>query len=182
MAMTPARVVLTYRDYETLPNDGRRYEIHDGELSVTAAPRTMHQEVLANLFAALYAHVRAHGLGKVYPAPTAVILSDTSIVEPDIVYVATAAQISERGIEGPPTLAVEILSPSTAQTDRQIKMQIYARHGIPWYWVVDPDNRVVEVYRLARGGYVLDARASGDESLTAEPLTELVIPLASLWA
>ncbi|MGH7354167.1 MAG: Uma2 family endonuclease [Candidatus Rokuibacteriota bacterium] len=182
--MTPARVVLTYRDYEALPNDGRRYEIHEGKLSVTAAPRTRHQIVSINLASALHVHVTARGVGQVFHAPTAVILSDTSVVEPDIVYVATdrLGQISERGIEGPPTLAVEILSPSTAQTDRQTKMQLYARHAVPWYWIVDPDNRGVEVYRLAAGGYVLDTRASGDEPLSAELLADLVIAPSSLWA
>ena len=181
--MTPARVVLTWRDYEATPNDGRRYEIHEGELSVTASPRLKHQEALTNLVVALYVHVRDRGLGKVLPAPTAVILSDTTIVEPDIIYIATdrLGQISERGIEGPPTLAVEILSPSTTPIDRQTKMQLYARHGIPWYWIGDPDNRVVEVYRLAEGAYTLSLRVTGDEDLSAEPLADLVIPLASLW-
>ena len=184
MAMTPARVVLTYRDYEALPNDGRRYEIHDGELSVTAAPGSRHQILSMRLAAALHFHVEARGLGVVVTAPFDVILANTSIVEPDIVYVATdrRAQISERGFEGAPTLVVEILSPSTTRIDRHTKMQLYARHGIPWYWIVDPDNRVVEVYRLADGGYTLGRRVSGDEPLSAEPLAELVIPLASLWA
>ncbi len=184
MAMTPTRVVLTYRDYEALPNDGRRYEIHEGELSVTAAPRTRHQEIIGNLFAALRAHVIARGLGKVFVSPIAVILSDISVVEPDIVYVATErlALISERGIEGPPTLVIEILSPSTAEIDRHTKMQLYARHGIPWYWIVDPDRRTVEVYGLVEGGYTLSARVSRDEPLSAEPLADLIIPPASLWA
>ena len=182
MAMTPTRVVLTYRDYEALPNDGRRYEIHAGELSVTAAPGSKHQIVSANLFRALDGHVRGRGI--VFYAPLDVILSDTTVVQPDIMYVATdrLALISGRGIEGAPTLVVEILSPSTTPIDRTTKMQLYARHGVPWYWIVDPDNRVVEVYRLADGGYALSRRATGDEPLTAEPLIELVIPLASIWA
>jgi Uma2 family endonuclease len=184
MAMTPTRIVLTWRDYESLPSDGRRYEIHEGELSVTAAPRLTHQEVSGHLFATLYAHVKAHTLGKVFHAPTAVILSDTTIVEPDIVYVATdrLAQLSERGIEGAPTLLVEILSPTTAQIDRTTKMQLYARHGVPWYWLVDPDTRTVEVYGLTEGACTLAARIGADEPLRAEPLPDLVIAPASLWA
>lgn len=179
-----SRIVLTWRDYEATPNDGRRYEIHEGELSVTAAPLLKHQDVLMRLAVALHTHVTAGGLGRVYPAPTAVILSDTTIVEPDIVYVGTdrLGQLSERGIEGAPTLAVEILSPSTAQTDRQTKMQLYARHGVPWYWLVDPDARTVEVYRLAEGAYTLAARVTGDEPLSAEPLPDLVVAPDSLWA
>ncbi len=184
MAMTPTRVVLTYRDYAALPDDGRRYEIHEGELSVTAAPRTSHQEVSVKLVTALHLHVTTRGLGKVFAAPTDVILSDTTVVQPDIVYVATdrLARISERGIEGAPTLAVEILSPSTQELDRATKLRLYAGYGVPWYWIVDPDARVVEVYGLVEGSYVLKTRVTGHETLSGEPLPDLTIPLASLWA
>ncbi len=182
--MAATRIVLTYADYAALPDDGRRYEIHEGKLSVTTTPGTKHQEVTGNLLVALHVHVTTQGLGKVFPARTDVILSDLTVVEPDIVYVATdrLGLISERGIEGAPTLVVEILSPSTAQTDRHTKMQLYARHGVPWYWIVDPDSRTVEVYALGEGGYALSTRVAGDEQLSAEPLTDLVIPPTSLWA
>jgi Uma2 family endonuclease len=150
---------------------------------VAAAPGSRHQIVSTRLAARLLAHVETRGIGIVIAAPFDVILSDTIIVEPDIVYVASdrVGQISERGIEGPPTLVVEILSPSTAQTDRQTKMQLYARYAIPWYWIVDPHGRSVEVHRLAEGAYALSARVGPDESLSAEPLPDLTIPLASLW-
>jgi Uma2 family endonuclease len=182
--MPGARVVLTYRDYAALPNDGRRYEVHEGELSVTPAPRPRHQEVVGNFFVALRSHVIARGLGKVFIAPNDVILSDTTIVEPDIVYVSTdrLEQISERGIEGAPTLAVEILSPSTIGNDRNTKMQLYARYGISWYWLVDPDSRTVEVYALSGSAYVLSARIAGGEPLRAEPFPDLVITPEALWA
>lgn len=184
MAMSPARVVLTYRDYEALPNDGRRYEIHEGELSVIAAPGSRHQILSTRLAAALHVHVHARSLGVVVAAPFDVILTDTTIVEPDIIYVASdrLGQISERGFEGPPTLVVEILSPSTARSDRTTKMQLYARHGVPWYWLVDPDARTVEVYRLTESAYALAARVAGDEPLSVEPLPDLVVAPESLWA
>lgn len=184
MVMTPGRVVLTYQDYAALPNDGRRYEIHEGELSVTPAPGTKHQRSIRKLLVALDAYVSARRLGEVFVAPYDVILSDTTIVQPDIVYVATdrLGRISERGIEGAPTLAVEILSPSTAEADRHRKLQLYARNGVTWYWIVDPDNRVVEVYGLAAGTYTLRARASGDEPLSAEPFPDLTLPPDSLCA
>lgn len=178
------RVVLTYQDYAALPNDGRRYEIHEGELSVTPAPTPRHQEVVGNLFVALHAHVTAHRLGKVFVSPIDVILSDTSIVQPDLVYVATdrLGRISARGIEGAPTLVVEILSPSTTQVDRHTKLQLYARHGIPHYWIVDPDNRLVEAYALADGSYALKARVGADQPLSVEPFADFTVAPAALWA
>ena len=181
--MTPMSVVLTYEDYLTLPNDGRRYEIHDGELSVTPAPTFRHQSVLAALLGVLRAHVLAHDLGEVVPAPITVVLSETTVVEPDIVYIARERMtiVSARGtIDGPPTLAVEIVSPSTARSDRQTKKQLFARYGIPYYWIVDPDTRVIEVYRAEAGVYGDAERRTGDLT-DIPPFTGLRIDPAVLW-
>jgi Uma2 family endonuclease len=184
MVMTPGRVVLTYRDYAALPDDGRRYEIHEGELSVTPAPGSKHQIVSMRLGAAVHVHVEARSLGIVVAAPFDVILSDRTIVQPDIVFIATdrVGRISERGIEGAPTLVVEILSPSTRETDRDAKLRLYASYGVPWYWIVDPDARVVEIYRLEAGSYTLSKRVAGDEPLGAEPFPDLALAPAALWA
>jgi Putative restriction endonuclease len=70
-----SKTALTYRYYEALPNDGRRYEIHDGELSVTPAPSREHQQVLASLLRVLFAHIPSVAPGEVLPAPLDVILS-----------------------------------------------------------------------------------------------------------
>lgn len=86
-----ARVSLTYRDYEALPDDGRRYEIHEGELSVTPAPSPKHQTVALNLAVALDAHVKANRLGQVFIAPIDVILNDSTIVQPDILFLGRIA-------------------------------------------------------------------------------------------
>ena len=117
------RAVLTYRDYEALPADGRRYELHDGQLSVTPAPGTRHQRVSSALNSILKAYVTSHGLGEVLYAPIDVILADTTVVQPDLVYLepTCAHLVSDRGIEGPPTLVIEILSPSTTTIDRSRK-------------------------------------------------------------
>ena len=182
--MAGVRVVLTYRDYAALPDDGRRYELHDGELSVTPAPGPRHQDIVLNVATLVRAHVAARGLGKVYVAPIDVILDDTSTVQPDVVYVAAdrLALVTSRGVEGAPTLVVEILSPSTSRNDRHTKMQLYARHGIPWYWLVDPDTRTTEIHELQRGVYELAARVAGDQPLCAEPFPELTISPEALWA
>jgi len=156
----PTRVVLTYRDYEALPADGRRYELHDGELFVTAAPGLPHQRVVGELFALLRQHVRAHRLGEVFVSPVDCILSDTTVVQPDLVFLESlrSSSASTRGIEGPPTLAVEIVSRSTARVDRGAKLQLYARYGIPHYWIVDPEARSIDAFVLAGGAYQAAAR------------------------
>ena len=153
--MGAVRVVLTYADYVALPNDGKRYEIHDGELSVTPAPGRTHQRLVLELGSLLNAHVKARSLGEID------IARDRSGV------------LSERGVDGAPTLAIEIMSPSTVQIDRGTKLQLYARHRVPHYWIVDPVARTVEAYTLRSGAYELSVRA--------EPFPDLEILLASLW-
>jgi Uma2 family endonuclease len=180
-----SRVALTYKDYAALPNDGQRYQILDGELCVTPAPNPLHQELSMRLASLLHIHVTTHGLGEVYAAPIDVILSEepssTTIVQPDIVFVANDRldRISRRAVDGAPTLAIEILSPSTASLDRRLKFEAYARLGVPYYWIVDPEARTIEMYRQAAGAYALIARASGDAPVAAEPFPGL--SLAALW-
>lgn len=180
----PARVVLTYRDYEALPADGRRYELHDGELLVTAAPGLPHQRVVGELFALLRQHVRVHRLGEVFVSPVDCILSDTTVVQPDLVFLESARSsiASSRGIEGPPTLAVEIVSCSTARVDRGAKLQLYARHGIPNYWIVDPEVRSIEARVRSGGAYRLTARLAEADRGSLPPFEELTIELEPLWA
>jgi Uma2 family endonuclease len=177
------RAVLTYEDYAALPDDGRRYEIHSGELSVTPALGTNHQRVSRNLYDALGAHVKAQVLGEVLYAPVDVILANTTIVQPDLIFVAPAhaSRVSRRGIEGAPTLAVEILSPSTTTIDRSTKLQLYARYGVPYYWIVDPEVRALEAYELADGAYRLVTRATRDAPASLPPFPDFALVPDSLW-
>jgi Uma2 family endonuclease len=177
-----SRASLTYADYAALPEDGRRYELHDGELAVTPAPGTRHQLVKANLFVVLFHHVKDGGRGVLLDAPVDCILSDTTVVQPDIVYVAArdASRVSERGIEGAPTLAVEVLSPSSEQMDRQPKRHLYARHRIDHYWIVDPAARTVDAYALSGETYALAAQLAS-EPRGLPPFPDLAIDPPDLW-
>ena len=178
-----ARVVLTYKEYEALPADGRRYEIHEGELAVTPAPSPQHQRISSALNTILKAHVVARQLGEVFYAPVDVILDETTIVEPDLVYLnpARASLVTERGIEGPPALVVEILSLSTTLIDRRAKRQLYGRYRVPHYWIVDPEARTVEALTLAEGTYQLVTRASGPAPVALPPFPDLALVPAALW-
>ena len=111
------------------------------------------------------------------------ILTETAIVQPDIVYLdrTRLGAISRRGIEGAPTLVVEILSPSTTLIDRSTKRRLYARHGVPYYWLVDPEGRAIEALVLGPEGYALAVRASGDEPLALPPFPELALVPPALW-
>jgi Uma2 family endonuclease len=172
---------LDYADYADLPSDGHRYEILDGDLTMTPAPSPRHQRVSRRLQRALEDHFQARDLGEVFNAPIDVILTDRDVVQPDLVVVAEPAQVSARGIEGPPLLVVEVLSPATRTRDRTVKARRYAELGVPHYWLVDPEGRRVECYRLEAGAYALACEAADDATLAHPAWPDLAIPLGALW-
>ena len=90
--------------------------------------------------------------------------------------------VTDRAIESPPDLVVEVISPYSKAQDRKTKAAIYARFGVPSYWIVDPDERTFEAYRLEEGHYELAAKASQDGILRVEPFPLLSIELRRLWA
>src|ERR1043166_897597 len=183
MHIPEGRIVLTYEDYVVLPNDGRRYEILEGELSVTPAPSTKHQTASGNLFVILAQYIKERNLGKLFHAPIDLILESSSILQPDLLFVSSAHQriITERAIEGVPDLVVEILSPTTTRTDRVTKAQIYARHSGPAYWIVDPERQNIEIYLLEGAVYRLAATLEGKTPMPAPPFEELKIAAADLF-
>jgi Uma2 family endonuclease len=178
------RIVLTYEDYAALPDDGKRYELHEGELSVTPAPGTWHQRVLLNLALILAPYVRTHTSGELFIAPFDCIMTNITVVEPDLLYVDEARRrlVSPRALEGAPTLAIEILSPSTRHIDRRRKMALYAKHGVEWYWIVDPDAQTIDAYHLEADGYRLDARLDGPTPHALPPFPDLLLDPAAIWA
>ncbi len=177
------RIVLTYEDYCALPDDGKRYEIIEGELCVTPSPSRKHQEFAGNLLVVLKPFVAARRLGVVYIAPFDVILEETSIVVPDLLFVAQdrVGIVTDRGVRGAPDLIVEILSPGTARRDRVEKAKLYARHGVGHYWLADPEARILEVYELTEGQYRRTANLADDDSFSPSLFPGLTIALSSLW-
>ena len=147
----PAKLALTYEDYVELPNDGKRYEVLDGELYVTPAPSTRHQKVLGKLFFHLTAHLQGRDLGEVLLAPCDVLLATHDIVQPDLLFVARerAALIEPANVKGAPDLLVEVLSPTTRRTDERTKRDRYRATGVAEYWLVDPELETIKVYRWA---------------------------------
>lgn len=188
--MTAARPLLpyTYDDYCTLPEDmSRRYELLHGDLYMVPAPTTRHQQISINLSLLLQRHVKSHRLGEILYSPVDVILGHgdaREVVQPDLLFVATGRLhiVKLHGIEGPPDLVVEILSPGTEERDRGYKLTMYARHGVPEYWIIDPHTRTMDLYRTGPSGY-LPAMHYGENDIIACPLFgDLIIPLSEVFA
>jgi Uma2 family endonuclease len=173
---------LTYADLAAFPDDGVRRELIDGELIVSPSPRTRHQEILLRLTLALGGHVAEFGVGKIFPAPFDVVLSDSNVVEPDLLFIAEDQLdiLTEMNVRGAPALIVEVLS--DPRRDRVRKRDLYARFGVLEYWVVDPDADRVEVYRLRGGAYAKPEMLEPGETLTYERLPGLRIDLTALFA
>jgi Uma2 family endonuclease len=183
MHIPEGKIILTYEDYVLLPNDGKRYEILEGELSVTPTPSTKHQTASVNLLVLLSRYIKERDLGKLFHAPIDVILESTSVLQPDLLFVSKTRQhiIAERAIEGAPDLVIEILSPTTSRTDRVTKAQIYARYDVPAYWIVDPEREAIEIYALEIDAYRLVATLEGKIPMSAPPFKELEIAARDLF-
>jgi Uma2 family endonuclease len=178
----PVDTRLTYDDYCLLPNNGRRYEIIDGELFVTPSPRRAHQNVVTQLSSYLAAFVRREGRGRVYVAPFDVVFSFHDVVEPDILYVSKerASVVTEKNVQGAPDLVVEVLSATTAEIDRTTKLKLYARYGVQEYWLVDPEQCTAEIYRREARGFERVASLQPSDSLTTPLLPGFSLLLGNL--
>ena len=141
----------TWEDVLRMPDDGNRYEFIGGRLYVTPAPVTRHQRISKRLQAALMRILEDAGRGEVFDAPFLVEFPGVGDrVQPDLIFVSDRRReiIGEKQVLGAPDLVVEILSPSTAHRDRGIKLDLYARSGVRQYWIVDPVEDVVDVWRF----------------------------------
>lgn len=178
------RVRFKASDIWDAPDDGKIYEVIDGDLYVTPAPAWRHQRGVGKLYVLLATFVWERGRGEITPAPTGVVLDEETGVEPDIVFVSSdrADIISDRGVEGPPDLVVEALSPSTEARDRGIKMRRYAAAGIPHYWLLNVEAHVLEPYRLGEGGYELVGVFGPGSTFEPELFPGLVISIDALFA
>jgi Uma2 family endonuclease len=149
MAMPETLERWTAARVRELPDDGRRYEVVDGELLVTPAPRLPHQEAVFRLARLLDDYVRRLGAAHVFNSPADIEFDPHTLVQPDVFVVPsvdgrrprTWSDISQL------LLAVEVLSPSTARADRTVKRRRYQRAGVPEYWIVDLDARLIERWR-----------------------------------
>jgi Uma2 family endonuclease len=173
---------LDYSDLQVTPDDGKRYELVRGDLLVTPSPSTRHQRISRELLVQLMSYFHGRSLGEVFDAPTDLILSGQDVFVPDLLVAADPGDVSERGIEKPPLLVVEILSPSTRGVDRGLKAKRYAELGVLNYWLVDPELQSVECHRLQDGAFRLVVEGRGDATLVHPDWDGLSIDLAYLWS
>lgn len=179
---TPKKIY-TYQDYLDLPEDGKRYEVINGELIMAPAPSTGHQSVSGNLEFELRKFVEKHNVGKIFDAPIDVLLSEHNVLQPDILFIANERKhvITEKNIFGAPDLVVEIVSPSSGYYDLIEKKEIYEKFGVKEYWIVDPKKRWLEIYFNDNGKFRLAQRAEKTGTAKSTILTGFEIQLDRLF-
>lgn len=149
MGMPQAAHFWTVDEVRALPADGRRYEVVAGELLVTPAPSFAHQEAVKHLLRRLADYCEPAGTGHAAISPADLTPEPNALVQPDVFVVGLVAGRRPRDWSDIERLllAVEVLSPSTARADRTIKRRLYQRAGVPEYWIVDLEARLVERWR-----------------------------------
>lgn len=160
---------LTYEDYAGMQDDGIRYELAAGKLEAMSPPPGLeHQLVLQELLDAIKETCRSEYM--IFIAPVDVILSSTEVRQPDLIMLhkSRMSLLSKRGIEGPPDLVAEVLSPSSVKRDREDKRRSYAHYGVPEYWIIDMNNVLLEQYVLEDGVYRLAEVYTDDASVRSD--------------
>jgi Uma2 family endonuclease len=165
----------TVEDLVGTPDDGRRYELIDGMLLVSPAPGARHQKIVLKLAILLDASCPADL--HVLPAPFAVRSSETTELQPDVL-VARDSDLTDKLLPTAPVLAVEVLSPSSALADFNLKKAAYERMGVPSYWVIDPQGPKLSVFEFGADGlYELVTEVKGDDAYEAvKPYPVRVVP------
>lgn len=180
----------TYADYASWP-EGERWELIDGlAYDMSAAPSSRHQYVLGSLHALARAALAGTAC-RAYLAPLDVLLPEAgeadelvrSVVQPDLVVVCDRSKIVDKGCRGAPDLLAEILSPSTAYKDQTRKLDLYERHGIREYWVLNPETDTLLAWRLGpQGRYGKPEVFQRDDTLRSTAVPGLVLALTEVFA
>ena len=184
MATAQPAVRLTYEDYCAAPAD-KRYELLDGELIMVPAPNTKHQDVQFRLALQLGNWIIKHGLGRAFNPPYDVVLSEHDTVQPDFVFVSREREhllSGGKNVQGAPDLAVEILSPSSAEQDRGKKRALYGKHGVTEYWLVDPVAETISIHRQRGGALVAADTFSRGQTLRSPLLAGLELRLDDVFS
>jgi Uma2 family endonuclease len=183
MATTSLTRTWTYEDLFSLRDDGKRYEIIHGELFEMPSPTFEHSTAIINLIALCLPVVTSLG-GLIRTAPLDVFMKGANPVQPDIVILLPDRLhlIRSRGIEGPPNVVMEVLSPWNSGHDRVRKRVLYAGAGVDEYWLISPEAAIIEVLVREGNAFRLFSRAGAEEPIRSKILSELSFPAAAVFA
>ncbi len=154
---------MSYEEFLALPQeDGKYFELIEGELVVNPAPLPRHQRIVRKIIVRLDRYFEAHRSGEVWHAPLDVVLSRENVLEPDVAVILRerAGIVGPKNVQGAPNIVIEVLSEGTKRKDKTVKRRLYEQHGVPEIWIVDPDELAVTVIREGRVTIVTDVVSS----------------------
>lgn len=175
-----------YEKWLRLPDDGNRYEVIDGVLYMSTAPGASHQRCVVRFIQQVGMPLEARGIARVYPAPIGVIMTGADPVQPDIVVIRherLGIIAADDRIRGVPDLIAEVPSPTNPQLDTVTKRAVYARAGVPEYWILRPATRDIVVCTQpdpARSGFAEERLFGAGEELVS-PTLPIRVPVAALF-
>ena len=177
--------LMTVDDLDAMPEDCNRYEVIEGELFVSRAPGLPHQIVSGNIYYQLRSYLDKNSVGRIVATP-GLVFSQYNGVIPDLVFYSHArgeAIIANDRLNAAPEIVIEILSPGRENVarDRVAKRQLYAKHGVSEYWIVDSENHSVEIYRSTGQGLELAAMLRSGDEITSPLLSGFSCPLSKIF-
>lgn len=161
---------------------GVRLELVDGEVAVSLSPTPDHSKVVVQLIFLLESHNRQRDLGELYQ-DVDTILDRFNVRRSEVLFFFKHRThfVGKKAMEGPLDLAVEVLSPSGVEVDREDKFEQYRAAGVRFYWIIDPKLQTIDAWELVDAQYVHIGRAQGTATIKLQPFPDLEIPLAQLW-
>ncbi len=176
----------TYDEVQAAFDDDVRRELYDGELWEMPSPSNQHQKIYRRLLKLIEAWIDEKGQGIVYLPPIDLRIDQNLTFIPDLTFYLQADEAaiehpSGRGLSAPPDLLVEILSPATARQDRGRKYRAYAKFGVRFYWILDPEACTLNAFRLENGAYRDEAVSAENDSLTPALFPGLTINLNEIF-
>jgi Uma2 family endonuclease len=176
----------TYKDYREWELDpGERFELIDGVAYAMSAPNTEHQHISMVLSAKLFNFFEGKNC-QPFAAPFDVRLffeeddSDNTVVQPDLVVVCDPEKLGKESCQGAPDLVIEILSPSNTAIEMHRKLNLYLDAGVREYWVIDPEEKLVEVYNLKDERYEMRILRI-DDTLQSTIFSDFAIPMKTIF-
>ena len=167
---------------EVMEETNLPHELWDGELIMSPTPDFYHQKLAFRIARELQDFVAARDLGEVIIAPLDMVLSPRRSTQPDVIFLSKAKlHLIQRVLRGPADLVVEVISEWGRHRDRIDKRDLYAQHGIPEYWIVDPEARSVDVLTLEKGEYRLAGRHGAGESAQSVLLEGFALDVGKLF-
>ena len=175
--------IVSYADLQRWPEDGHQYELYDGEVRVVPSATNRHQLILQQLYDQVRAFERAHG-GRLLVAPSDVVFNQYNVLQPDLLFFTPARRHLvhlDQPTDVSPDLTIEIVSPSTSTHDRTRKQAMYARFGVPEYWIVDPADETIEIFVLEDGVYRLVSMIGRYDTASSTTIDGLAVDTSQVF-